>query len=56
MLFVLGIGSNVAQMSCMMTVVRDQFPKVANWQVASVYAAVASLIGMLYVTPVYFYF
>jgi solute carrier family 6 (neurotransmitter transporter, glycine) member 5/9 len=32
MLFVLGIGSNVAMMSCIMTVIRDEFVKVKHWQ------------------------
>jgi solute carrier family 6 (neurotransmitter transporter, glycine) member 5/9 len=32
MLFVLGIGSNVAMMSCIMTVIRDEFTKVKHWQ------------------------
>lgn len=51
MLFILGIGSNVAQMSCTMTVVRDQFPKVKNWQVAGVLAIAGTCIGSIYVTP-----
>jgi solute carrier family 6 (neurotransmitter transporter, glycine) member 5/9 len=51
MLFVLGIGSNVAQMSCVMTVVRDKFPNIANWKVATIYAIAASLVGLVFVTP-----
>lgn len=31
MLFVLGVGSNIAMTSCVMTVIRDQFPNVKAW-------------------------
>ncbi|XP_055532517.1 sodium-dependent nutrient amino acid transporter 1 isoform X2 [Wyeomyia smithii] len=51
MLFVLGIGSNVAMTSCVMTVIRDQFPRVKNWQAASVIAVCGVCLGSIYVTP-----
>ncbi|XP_053689270.1 sodium-dependent nutrient amino acid transporter 1 isoform X2 [Sabethes cyaneus] len=51
MLFVLGIGSNVAMTSCVMTVIRDQFPKVKNWHAASVIAICGVALGSVYVTP-----
>ncbi|XP_052861312.1 sodium-dependent nutrient amino acid transporter 1-like [Anopheles cruzii] len=51
MLFVLGIGSNVAMTSCVMTVIKDQFPKVRNWQAATVIAVCGVLLGSIYVTP-----
>uniref|UniRef100_A0A499FUS0 Transporter n=1 Tax=Anopheles farauti TaxID=69004 RepID=A0A499FUS0_9DIPT len=51
MLFVLGIGSNVAMTSCVMTVIKDQFPKVRNWQAASIIAVSGVLLGSIYVTP-----
>uniref|UniRef100_A0A182W2B8 Transporter n=1 Tax=Anopheles minimus TaxID=112268 RepID=A0A182W2B8_9DIPT len=51
MLFVLGIGSNVAMTSCVMTVIKDQFPKVRNWQAASIIAVCGVLLGSIYVTP-----
>ncbi|XP_039442456.1 sodium-dependent nutrient amino acid transporter 1 isoform X1 [Culex pipiens pallens] len=51
MLFVLGIGSNVAMTSCVMTVIRDQFPKVKNWQAATVIAICGVALGCIYVTP-----
>lgn len=54
MLFVLGIGSNVAMTSCVMTVIRDQFPKVKNWQAATVIAICGVALGCIYVTPVRF--
>lgn len=52
MLFVLGIGSNVAMTSCVMTVVRDQFPKIKLWQAAGGAAIAGFAIGLVYVTPV----
>ncbi|XP_035787555.1 sodium-dependent nutrient amino acid transporter 1-like isoform X1 [Anopheles albimanus] len=51
MLFVLGIGSNVAMTSCVMTVIKDQFPRVRNWQAATVIAVSGVLLGSIYVTP-----
>lgn len=52
MLFVLGVGSNVAMASCVMTVICDQFPKVRLWQAACGVASVGFLIGLIYMTPV----
>ncbi|XP_050080322.1 sodium-dependent nutrient amino acid transporter 1-like isoform X2 [Anopheles maculipalpis] len=51
MLFVLGIGSNVAMTSCVMTVIKDQFPRVRNWQAATIIAVCGVLLGSIYVTP-----
>ncbi|XP_062561322.1 sodium-dependent nutrient amino acid transporter 1-like isoform X2 [Armigeres subalbatus] len=51
MLFVLGIGSNVAMTSCVMTVIRDQFPKVKNWHAATGIAICGVALGSVYVTP-----
>ncbi|XP_058830523.1 sodium-dependent nutrient amino acid transporter 1-like isoform X2 [Topomyia yanbarensis] len=51
MLFVLGIGSNVAMTSCVMTVIRDRFPKVKNWQAATVISVCGVGLGSVYVTP-----
>nr|ABZ81818.1 sodium-dependent nutrient amino acid transporter 8 [Aedes aegypti] len=51
MLFVLGIGSNVAMTSCVMTVIRDQFPKVKNGHAATVIALCGVGLGSIYVTP-----
>jgi solute carrier family 6 amino acid transporter-like protein 5/7/9/14 len=51
MLFVLGIGSNVAMTSCVMTVIRDEFPKVKNWQAGAFIAVIGVCIGSIYVTP-----
>ncbi|CAO1427900.1 unnamed protein product [Diamesa serratosioi] len=51
MLFMLGIGSNIAMMSCIMTVIRDRFKKVKNWQAAGVIAIIGIALGSIYVTP-----
>ncbi|XP_013108095.2 sodium-dependent nutrient amino acid transporter 1 isoform X2 [Stomoxys calcitrans] len=51
MLFVLGIGSNIAMTSCTVTAVRDYFPKVKQWQCALGIATVSFCIGLAYVTP-----
>jgi len=47
-----GIGSNVAMMSCIMTVVRDRFKKVKAWQAALVIAIFGTVSGSVYMTPV----
>lgn len=52
MLFVLGIGSNIAMCSCIVTAIRDQFPKVNAWQAVLMVAAVGFSVGLCYVTPV----
>lgn len=52
MLFVLGVGSNIAMTSCVMTVIRDQFPNVKAWHAACGVTLVGLLIGFVYVTPV----
>lgn len=56
MLFVLGIGSNVAMTSCTMTVITDQFPKVKLWQGSIGVAIAGFLIGLVYTTPVKIFF
>jgi solute carrier family 6 (neurotransmitter transporter, glycine) member 5/9 len=52
MLYLLGIGSNVAMMSCLMTVIRDRFKKVKNWHAALVIAILGTCFGSIYMTPV----
>lgn len=51
MLFILGIGTNIAQTSCLMTVITDQFPKVKNWHLAAVISIIGIAVGSIYVTP-----
>lgn len=55
MLYLLGIGSNVAMMSCIMTVVRDRFKKVKNWHAALIIAILGTCLGSVYMTPVSFF-
>lgn len=54
MLYLLGIGSNVAMMSCIMTVIRDRFKKVKNWHAALGFAIFGTICGSVYMTPVSF--
>ena len=51
MLFVLGIGSNVAMTSCVMTAIRDKYKWIKNWQAACVLCSMGFLAGLLYITP-----
>ncbi|XP_073845902.1 sodium-dependent nutrient amino acid transporter 1-like isoform X2 [Musca autumnalis] len=51
MLFVLGIGSNIAMTSCTVTAIRDFFPKIKQWQCALGIAIFSFCIGLAYVTP-----
>lgn len=51
MLFVLGVGSNIAMTSCVMTAIRDNFPKVSNNYAALGIALISVIIGLVYVTP-----
>ncbi|XP_017117023.1 sodium-dependent nutrient amino acid transporter 1 isoform X1 [Drosophila elegans] len=51
MLFVLGIGSNIAMTSCSVTAIRDRFPNFKQWQCSLLIAVVSFLIGLMYITP-----
>lgn len=55
MLFVLGIGSNIAMCSCIVTAIRDQFPKLKPWQTIIPVACVGFIVGLMYTTPVCFF-
>lgn len=56
MLFVLGIGSLVALVNAVITVLWDQFPKIKYWQVALSVCCLGYFTGLIYITPVnYFY-
>lgn len=52
MLFVLGIGSNIAMCTCIITIIRDKFKWMPAWLAAVGLATVGFLIGLIYVTPV----
>ncbi|XP_016956852.1 sodium-dependent nutrient amino acid transporter 1 isoform X1 [Drosophila biarmipes] len=51
MLFVLGIGSNIAMTSCSVTAIRDRFPNFKQWQCSLLIAVVSFFIGLMYITP-----
>uniref|UniRef100_A0A1B0DCW9 Sodium-dependent nutrient amino acid transporter 1 n=1 Tax=Phlebotomus papatasi TaxID=29031 RepID=A0A1B0DCW9_PHLPP len=51
MLFALGIGSNVGMTSCVMTVLRDQFPSLQHWKVVFGIGFVGLSLGSIFVTP-----
>lgn len=51
MLFVLGIGSNIAMCSCIITAIQDQFPKWRTSLIVVGVACVGFLIGLVYITP-----
>nr|XP_016945681.1 sodium-dependent nutrient amino acid transporter 1 isoform X2 [Drosophila suzukii] len=51
MLFVLGIGSNIAMTSCSVTAIRDRFPNFKQWQCSLLIAVLSFLIGLMYITP-----
>lgn len=50
MLFVLGIGSNIAMTTCIITVIRDQFPRLKAWVAAIIVCTVGYSFGLVYVT------
>lgn len=52
MLFVLGIGSNVGMVQCVVRVIRDQFSRVTAGQAAIGIACIQFLVGLIYITPV----
>lgn len=53
MLFVLGIGSNIAMCTCVITILRDKFKWLKAWQASIGLSSVGFLFGLAYVTPVY---
>lgn len=51
MLFVLGVGSLMALVNAVSTVVWDQFPKLKYWQIVIPVCIAGFLVGLFYVTP-----
>jgi solute carrier family 6 (neurotransmitter transporter, glycine) member 5/9 len=51
MLFVLGIGSCVGMTSCIMTIIRDQYPNIQCWKIALGISLAGISIGSIYTTP-----
>jgi solute carrier family 6 amino acid transporter-like protein 5/7/9/14 len=56
MLYILGIGSNIAMTSCATTLIRDQFKSVKNWQAALGFSIFGTITGTIYLTPVRCFF
>jgi solute carrier family 6 (neurotransmitter transporter, glycine) member 5/9 len=52
MLYVLGIGSNVAMTSCLVTEIKDHFHQVKNWQATLIVAIFGTIFGSIYYTQV----
>lgn len=54
MLYILALGSLLAITTSAITVIRDQFKKVKEWQAALGFAVYGTVFGSLYTTPVSF--
>jgi solute carrier family 6 amino acid transporter-like protein 5/7/9/14 len=52
MMFVLGIGSEAALTSSIITILHDEFPHCRFWFLACTVVAFEFLVGLIYVTPV----
>jgi SNF family Na+-dependent transporter len=52
MLYILALGSFLSTAASIITVIRDQFKNVKNWQAALGLAIYASIFGSVYTTPV----
>lgn len=52
MLYLLGLGSNIAMVSCVTTVIRDQFKQVKNWHAALGFCVFGIVAGSLFLTEV----
>ena len=52
MLYLLGVGSNVAMVSCVNTVIRDQFKSVKNWQASLGFSVFGIITGSVFLTEV----
>lgn len=56
MLYVLGIGSNIAMTSCLVTIFKDYFKTVKQWQITLTIAVFMFCIAIIYTTPVSYFF
>ena len=52
MLFTLGVGSATALTGCVITIIREDFPRIKQWQAAGIVSVLGFLFGLVYVTPV----
>jgi solute carrier family 6 (neurotransmitter transporter, glycine) member 5/9 len=53
MLYILALGSFLAIAASIITVIRDQFKSVKNWQAALALAMYGTIFGSVYTTPVF---
>ncbi|ALC43615.1 CG4476 [Drosophila busckii] len=51
MLFLLGVGSNVGMVSCIMSVLKDRFVHTKLWLIVLCISLLGFLVGLLYITP-----
>lgn len=51
MLFMLGVGSNVGMVSCIMTVLKDQFVNLKLWIIVVCLSLIGFIVGLVYITP-----
>ncbi|KAH8380522.1 hypothetical protein KR009_011178, partial [Drosophila setifemur] len=51
MLFMLGVGSNVGMVSCIMTVLKDQFVNWKLWIIVMCLSLIGFVVGLVYITP-----
>lgn len=54
MLFVLGIGTTVAFCNVIISIIKDQFPRLQQWKIAAGLSVFAFSLGVVYCTPVSF--
>lgn len=52
MLYLLGVGSNLAMASCATTIIKDRFKKVTHWQAALGFVIFGAISGSIYLTEV----
>ena len=52
MLFTLGVGSATALTGCVITIIREDFSRIKQWQAAGIVSVFGFLFGLVYVTPV----
>lgn len=53
MLYLLGIGSNVAMTQAFVTVLKDGFKRVKQWQASLGFAIFGAVFGSVYLTQVF---
>lgn len=51
MLFFFCVGSNMGMASCILTVIRDRYPKIMCWKIVLAIVVLGIMIGIFYTTP-----